>query len=264
MGIVFGGGGLAEFVAAEGVAEVGLTDERVVDEFFGGAGGEDFAVGDDDGAVADFEGALDVVVGDEDGFSEGVFELADFALEVFDGDGIDAGEGFVEEDEGGVGDEGAGDFEFASFAAGEGDGFLVAGFGEAELFHEAGGFFAALEGGFAGGFEDGEEVLFDGHALEDGRFLGEVAHAFAGALIHGELGDVEAVEHDLAAVGDDHSHDHAEGGGFAGAVAAEEADDFAVSDFKGDLVNDGASGVAFDQVGGFEEDHAGCSEGGRF
>ena len=175
--------------------------------------------------------------------------------EVFDGDGIDAGEGLIEEDEGGVGDERAGDFELAAFAAGEGHGFLVAGFGEAELVHEAEGFLFALGGGAAGGFEDGEEVLLDGEALEDAGFLGEVAHAAAGAFVHGQFSDVEAVELNLAAIGDDHAHDHAEGGGFAGPVAAEESDDFAVLDGEGDVVNDGPWTVAFDQVGGFEKDH---------
>src|SRR5271163_2960394 len=124
---------LTEFVAAESVAEIGLTDKRIVDEFAGGPVGEDFAVVDDDAAVADFEGALDVVVGDEDGFAERFFKLTDFALEVFDGDGIDTGEGFVEEDERGVGDQGASDFEFSSFTAGKSERFLMAGFGEAEL-----------------------------------------------------------------------------------------------------------------------------------
>ena len=47
-------------------------------------------------------------------------------FDVGDGEGIDVGEGLVEEEEGGLGDEGAGDFEAAPLAAGESAGFFFA------------------------------------------------------------------------------------------------------------------------------------------
>src|SRR5579872_4748008 len=67
-------------------------------------------------------------------------------------------------------------------------------------------------------FEDGEDVLLDVELAEDGGFLGQVAHAEAGALVHGQLGDVLAVEGDLASIGRDLAGGHAEAGGLAGAV----------------------------------------------
>ena len=46
-----------------------------------------------------------------------VFKGAHHALEIGDGNGIDAGEGLVEEEDLGFGDEGAGDFGAAAFPA---------------------------------------------------------------------------------------------------------------------------------------------------
>ena len=59
---------------------------------------------------------LHVVVGDEhaDAF---VPQLIDDALDVFHGDGVDPGEGFVEQDEGGAGREGTGNFSASPLAA---------------------------------------------------------------------------------------------------------------------------------------------------
>lgn len=104
----------------------------VVDELVGGAGEEDAPFLDEVGAVDDGEDFAGVVVGDEDADLL-VFEDADEVLDVGDGEGIDVGEGFVEEEERGLCDEGAGDFEAASFAAGEGGGFFGAEVGEVEF-----------------------------------------------------------------------------------------------------------------------------------
>lgn len=80
---------IVELIASEEGAEVDAFDEVVVDEFARGSFGELFTFVDDAGAVADAEGLLDVMVGDEAG-DAAVGEGADFALEVFDGDGVDA------------------------------------------------------------------------------------------------------------------------------------------------------------------------------
>src|SRR5258708_35443006 len=86
---------LVEFIAAEGVAEVGVAGGGVVDGVAGGAFFDLDAVVDDQGAVADLEGLRHVVIGDQDGFSEFDLEAADLALEVFNGDRVDAGEGLI-------------------------------------------------------------------------------------------------------------------------------------------------------------------------
>lgn len=254
-----GGVVVVELVSPEERAEVGLAYEFVVDEVAGCAFAEDFAFVDDVGAIADSECLLDIVVCDEDG-DGAVGESADLGLEVFDGEWVDAGEGLIEEDEPGVGDECAGDFESSSFAAGAGACVVSCFVRESELFEE---FVAAFFAGSAGErerFEDGEEILLDGESLEDAGLLGEVAHSQTCSSVHGESGDIASVEDDFASVGVDHAHDHAEGCGFSGAVASEEADDLGLVDIEGDTLHDGAVGEGLDQVGGFEEGHGGeCS-----
>lgn len=108
--------GMVELVAAEHGAEVRLADDGVVDEFLGRALAEDSALVDDVRAVADAQGLVDIVVGDEDGDAHAL-ESADLLLQALDGQRINAREGLVEQDEFRIGDQRTGDLELAAFAA---------------------------------------------------------------------------------------------------------------------------------------------------
>ena len=88
----------------------------VVDQVVRLAGGENGAVADDVGSVADAEGFAYVVVGNEYADAARFEEVDDF-LDVDDGDGVNAGEGFVQEDEARLHGEYAGDFDASAFAA---------------------------------------------------------------------------------------------------------------------------------------------------
>ena len=94
-------------------------------------------------------------------------------------------------------------------------------------------------------------------------FLREVAHAEAGANIHGLVGDIVALKHDLTAIGPNEADDHVEGGGLPCAIRAEEADDFAGADFDIDAVHDGASVIDFSQSTRVKEAGAGGWSWGR-
>ena len=98
-------------------AEIDGADLFVVDQVVGLAGGEDSTVADDVGSVADAEGFAYVVVGNEYADAARFEEVDDF-LDVDDGNGVDAGEGFVQEDEARLHGEYAGDFDASAFAAG--------------------------------------------------------------------------------------------------------------------------------------------------
>lgn len=104
----------------------------VVDQVVRLAGGEDGAVADDVGSVADAEGFAYVVVGNEYADATRFEEVDDF-LDVNDGDGVNAGEGFVQEDEAGLHGEYAGDFDASAFAAGQGGGRVVAQVADVEV-----------------------------------------------------------------------------------------------------------------------------------
>ena len=93
----------------------------------------DPAVVDDQGAVAHAEGLGDVVIGDQHALAELLFQADDLALEVFDGDRIDAAEWLVEQDQLGLGDQRAGDLQLSPLAAAEGVGPLVADLDQAVL-----------------------------------------------------------------------------------------------------------------------------------
>ena len=62
----------------------------------------------------------------------------------------------------------------------------------------------------------------------------------------------DAVELDLAGVGNDHAAGHAEAGGLAGAVRPQQADDLAALDAKVDSVDHAPRPVDFHQSFGFK------------
>ncbi len=110
----------------------------------------------------------------------------------------------------------------------------------------------ALGDGHAIGGREKIEVLADGDALVDAGVIGHVAdattHAFGIDL------DVDAVDLDTAAARFEQRAHDADGGGFAGAVGAEEGEDFPFGYVEGDVV-DGVDGAErFNEV--LDTDHA--------
>ena len=187
------------------------------------------------------------MVGDDDA-DVAVLEFGDDVLDVLHGDGIDACEGFVQEDELRIHGKGAGDFAAAALTAGELDALGLADLGEVELVDELlqAGFPLGL--GHPGHFHDGHDVVLHGHLPEDGSFLRKVAHALLGALVHGKAGKFVIVDEDASLIRDDLAGDHIETGGLAGAVGAQEAHDLALVHFHGDALHDRPDAVFLDQV----------------
>src|SRR5262249_686593 len=100
-----------------------------------------------------------------------------------------------------------------------------------------------------------ENILLDRELAKDAGFLGEIAHAEPGPLVHGKLGDVVAVEENLSGLGRDLAGGHAEAGGLAGAVGPEQTDDFPAVDLEADTVHDPSSAVVLDQPANFQQGH---------
>ena len=198
VGALFDDAALVEDVDAVGIAD----------------GGE--AVGDDDGAAVLHEGV--------EGFLNEAFCFR-----------IDGSGGFVEEEDGGIFEEGAGDGEALFFSAGEFHAAFadvrVEAFGEvADEIGGAGGF----EGGpefFIGGVAFGEDEIFADAVIEEEGFLGDVAEGAA----EGGFGDrVEFVAVD------------ADGAFFVFVEAAEEIDDRGLAGAGGSDEGDGFSGGGLD------------------
>jgi len=164
----------------------------------------------------------------------------------FAGGEVQAGGGFVQEEEVGFADQGAGEEAAEAFAGGEGGIELGAAVGEADLFEQGVG---------AGGLGGGDFVEAEGEAREvageddvagghlfiervDGRGFDD---ADTGAEFgDGGLAEGLAEELDFAGLGPEVARGDAEEGGFSGAVGAEDGGDFAWGDLPGDVGEDGA------------------------
>ena len=189
----------------------------------GAEGGE--AVGDaDDGAV----------------FGEVVDGFLDFGL----GLGIERGGGFVEDEDGGVADEGAGDGDALALAAGE----ALAAFAEGGVVALREGLDEVVGVGFAGG---GDDFLARGADFAEGDVFGDGGVEEEDVLadegeVGAEVGDAEgferdAVDFDLAGGGIVKAEEEVDEGAFAGAAFAGEAEALAAREVEADVVEDGPS-----------------------
>ena len=111
----------------------------------------------------------------------------------------------------------------------------------------------AVPGGVKGGEE--AEDFGDGHPTPHVLVLGEVADGAADGESLG--GGVKVVDADFAGVGGEKAHEHADGGGFAGTVAAEEGVGFAFGDGKVDALQDGMVAKGFGDGGELDGGHGG-------
>jgi len=248
-----GGEGLADLVG--GAHELGgdaAGGPHLADEVGGGVGGLDTAVVDDDDLVAEHGDLAEDVGGDEDGvfFAEAFDEFANGADLV----GVEAVGGFVEDKEGRVVDEGIGDADSLAEALGEGFDHLAAGALEAALVEDF--VEAAFEVAAAEAFDlaaEGE-VFPDPHVEVEGDGLGEVADLASGG--EGVAEDIVPIHAGEAGGGGEVAGEHAEGGGLAGAVWAQEADHLSEPDGEGNIVHGGVPGVALGEMVDFDHEGA--------
>jgi hypothetical protein len=216
------------------------------------ASGNDLSVDEDVVAVGDVEGGVYVVIGDQD--SDALLgESVNDVLKFFDGDGVNSGERFVEEDEVGFSGHCAGNLDPAPFASGEDSAEAGEDPFDAEFFGESVNAFVLDFAGEAAGLENEPKVVFYSKASEDAGFLGEVADAGAGSFVHGPAGDWLTVEFDLTGGGANQAGDHVKRRRFSGTVWSEESDDFSGAKFDADFVDHPALLVDFDEVGRLDD-----------
>jgi len=198
-------------------------------------------------AVGDLERFAHLVVGDQDG-DPLVAQPPDDLLDAGDCDRVDARERLVQQDDLGIGDQGAGDFQAPAFAAGErlGQGFAQP--RDVELFEQFVTATAAALPIEPQQFHDGQQILFDRQLAEHAGFLGQIAHsAVACPAIHGPVGHLHSAEHHPAGVRFDHAARHAKTGGLACAVGTEQADDLTGLDSKVHAIDHPSPAVGFHQ-----------------
>jgi hypothetical protein len=206
----------------------------------GGAVGDDDAVVEEDGARAELGDEFEIVGGDDFGDGEGLEEVFEFAAAT----GVEVAGGLVEDEDGGLAGEDAGETDAAFFAAGEVMGEAVieacqANLGEA--FRDACGDFGRVEAELLGSegdvFEDGgaEELIVgvleeEADLAADGIEVvadGGLAEDADGAVLGGFFRE-QAVEMEQQ-------------GGLAGAVGADEADALVLGDGEADAAEGGGA-----------------------
>src|SRR6478735_2233504 len=211
--------------------------------------GQYLAFAEDVGAIADAERLAHVVIGDQ--HADAAFlQMPHDALDLADRNRVHAGERLVQQHEARLGRERARDLDAAAFAARQARTLGVRDMADLQLVEQL------LELGRAAGrvelrpqLEDREDVVGDTQAPEHRGFLRQITQAQTRTRVHGLGRDVGVVETDAAGVGADESHDHVEAGRLAGAVGAEQADDFALVDAAGEVADDFALLVALLQPG---------------
>ena len=242
-------------MVVEAVAEIASADARVIANDRRRSGAKHLAVGQYIDARAHLQGLTHIVVGQQHAHPA-LGEAGEMVGDAGRGAGVEAGEWLVDEQHSGGTGKGADELDAASLAAGEG---LAAGGregGEVEVSEQVG---PALGSGGAGQVaQAGVDVFGDGEAAEDGGLLRHVAEPGARAAPERVAGNVAAVEADLAALGAQQAREHAEGGGLAGAIGAEQADDLAERDAEREVVHDDAAAEAAVQS---DRDEAGVGVG---
>ena len=236
-------GGLDDVVAADKAGDEGVGG--ALEDVAGGAGLADVAVFHDDHLVGEGHGFL-LAVGDVD---EGDGELALQALELLADldaeEGVEGGEGFVEEEDTGADDEGAGEGDALLLASGELGGEAVGEVGHVDETEELAG--AAVSFGFADALHaeaEGDVVA----AVEVGEEGVALEHHGGGALDGREIGDVAALDEDVAGGDCFVAGDHAQRAGLAAAAGAEEAAVAGFRDAEGDGVDRRGGAEAFGNV----------------
>lgn len=206
------GAGFGDFAVADDEDEVGIADS-----------GE--AVGDDEGGAAAHEGV------------EGVLDEA-FAF------GIEGAGGFVEDEDGGIAKDGAGDGDALTLATGEfdaaftDDGFVAVGEGGDEIMGiglARGGFDLVLGGVPAGA---GVGDVFPDAAAEKDDILRDEGHTGAKLPERIAAGRL-AIDKDLTGVRIKEAEEQVDDGGFTGAAGADEGDTQAGLGGEGDIFEDG-------------------------
>src|SRR3954468_8851113 len=239
-------------------AQVHPPHTVVVDNLLGMSGGEDRALVDDVGAVADAEGLAHVVVGDEHA-DAALLEEADDALDVEDRDRIDAGKRLVKEDERGLGAEGARDLQAPALTARERNGGVLAQVRDVQVLEQLGEARLDRVGLQVLQLEDRLHVLLDGKPPEHGIFLRQVGDAEPRATVDRQVRELDAVEVDRARVDRHKADDHVEAGRLAGAVRPEQPDHFAARHVERHVLHHGAGLVLLAQALRAERAHAGCT-----
>ena len=232
-----------------GEAEDELVDQRIgrAAHLLGRSRGDEFAAVQQHHTVGDAKGAAHVVGDDNAGDAELAVEVHDELVDFGAGDGVEAGAGFVVEEDFGVQGDGAGQAGAFFHSAGKLGGHFVGVGAQADFFQlDLDDDFDRLLGQIGVLPERQGDVVGHGHRVEQSAALEEDAD---GGAVGGELGgghgsQVFSQANDVAGSRRQVADHQAQQRGFPRTRAAQNDQRFAVADFEVDAVQD-ASAVEF-------------------
>src|ERR1700681_1900602 len=161
----------------------------------------------DIGAVHETQRFAHIVIGNEYADSP-LFQMPHQLLDVADRDRVDAGEGLVEQHEGGTRRKRPRDLHAPPLAARERDGGAATHANQIEFVKQR---LELLVPALAVGLDDFQhraDIVLDAKPAKDRGFLRKIADAETRAPIHGQLGDIVAVEIDETGISTYKSDDH--------------------------------------------------------
>jgi hypothetical protein len=118
-------------------------------------------------------------------------------------------------------------------------------------------------------FQHGANVFLYREAAEDRTLLRQITNSQACPAVHGQMGDLRAIEGDPAAVGGNQARDHVENGRLAGAIGAQKPHGFTAPDGERDVAHHrpplvGLAQALNDQTGTLHSCHAPAAGPGVF
>ena len=216
---------------------------------------------DDVGVVANAECLAHVVVGDEHA-DAAIFQKRDDALDLDHSDGVDAGEGLVQQDETRLGCQGAGNLYTPALAARQRQ---RAGFTQVldtqflQQTRQAFFNFVVVQRlasfralGETLQLQHRAHVLFDIQFSENRRFLRQVTQPQPGAPVNRHVFDRFAVNFDIPRAGAHQADDHVKRGRFPRAIGPQQTNNFALFDRQGNVFHHFAAAVVLLQVAGLQ------------
>ena len=150
-----------------------------------------------------------------------VGQSSDLLLDIAYGYRVDTGKRFVKHDQLGVVHQTPGNFQTPTFPTRDSHGWSAANLVQAKLFEQLfQTLFTTLSGVIFAVFENRHQVLFDAQLAKNRGILRQVTHPKPGPLIHGQTGNIVAIERHGTAVGIDQPDGHPKAGRFACSVGA--------------------------------------------
>ncbi len=204
-----------------------------------GAAGEDCpSVFDQTGPIDDRNRFSNILIGQQ--YADAAFfEVEDHPAYAGDCQRIDAGEGFVEEDEGRFEGERPGDFTSPPFAAGERGRAGIPQSRDPKVEQKPIEFLSTTGTVGFHDFQHGKNVLTNSKAAKDRGLLGKIAQPEHGAAAKGEPGDILPVQDHASGVAFQKAENAVDAHRFACSVATEKSQNFATRNRKRQALEDG-------------------------